>query len=372
VSANAAGTGTGNRSSYTPAISADGSVVVFSSSATDLITLSETNSTWDVFARNLETGTTQLVSINSTGNGSGNRGSGNVVPNASLAISADGNMVAFQSFASDLTALSDANNRLDVFTRNLQTGATHLISVNSAGNGSGGGDPSFGGPSVALAISADGCVVAFSSSASDLIDSDFNSKLDVFVSTIEWQDPLGDYNCGAAVDAADYVVWRKLLGTTGVAVYSGADGDGDTTIDVDDYDVWYENFGAELSNSGTGGLEVELGGYQSLEHADAVAVSATASRAGETRTNVVLNSQMSRSSDAKKSTGRPVQKLAPSRGDALAKLLLSHVFDRTHEFSAGDIGLSLVERSESDDDLSIDTVDSVFHEFRSTYRNAFL
>jgi glucose/arabinose dehydrogenase len=56
----------------------------------------------------------------------------------------------------------------------------------------------------------------------------------------------GDFNGDAKVDAADYVVWRKTLGTTGVPAYSGADGDGDGTIDQDDLAVWKANFGESL------------------------------------------------------------------------------------------------------------------------------
>ena len=43
--------------------------------------------------------------------------------------------------------------------------------------------------------------------------------------------------------AGDYVLWRKTSGTTGVAPYSGADGDGSTTIDEADYGVWQSHFG---------------------------------------------------------------------------------------------------------------------------------
>jgi T5SS/PEP-CTERM-associated repeat protein len=51
----------------------------------------------------------------------------------------------------------------------------------------------------------------------------------------------GDYNLNGAVDAADYVVWRKTLGQTGDGL--PADGDGDGMIDTGDYDVWRTNFG---------------------------------------------------------------------------------------------------------------------------------
>jgi hypothetical protein len=56
----------------------------------------------------------------------------------------------------------------------------------------------------------------------------------------------GDYNLNSTVDAADYVVWRKTLGTSGVPAYSGADGDGDATIDQGDYGVWRSQFGSTL------------------------------------------------------------------------------------------------------------------------------
>jgi hypothetical protein len=63
-------------------------------------------------------------------------------------------------------------------------------------------------------------------------------------------DLLGDYNLNGVVDAADYVVWRKTLGTTGVPAYAGADGNGDTLIDQTDYGVWRANFGRTLLGSG--------------------------------------------------------------------------------------------------------------------------
>jgi hypothetical protein len=56
----------------------------------------------------------------------------------------------------------------------------------------------------------------------------------------------GDYNQDATVGAADYVLWRKLLGTTGVPAFSGPDGNGNTIIDQGDYAVWTANFGKTL------------------------------------------------------------------------------------------------------------------------------
>jgi hypothetical protein len=57
----------------------------------------------------------------------------------------------------------------------------------------------------------------------------------------------GDYNFGGFVDAADYVLWRKTLNTAGVPAYTGSDGDGDTTIDQDDYGVWRAHYGQSVA-----------------------------------------------------------------------------------------------------------------------------
>ena len=63
----------------------------------------------------------------------------------------------------------------------------------------------------------------------------------------------GDFNGDSKVDAADYVVWRKTFGTTGLPAYAGADGDGDGSIDQDDYNVWRANFGRSLG-TGSGAI----------------------------------------------------------------------------------------------------------------------
>jgi predicted outer membrane repeat protein len=61
---------------------------------------------------------------------------------------------------------------------------------------------------------------------------------------------FGDYNLDNKVDAADYIVWRKTLGTMGVPAYSGADGNGNGTIDEGDYGVWRAHFGQTVPPPG--------------------------------------------------------------------------------------------------------------------------
>ncbi len=50
-----------------------------------------------------------------------------------------------------------------------------------------------------------------------------------------------DYNQNGVVDAADYIVWRKLNGLSGSGL--AADGNGDNQVDNDDYVIWRQNFG---------------------------------------------------------------------------------------------------------------------------------
>jgi hypothetical protein len=62
----------------------------------------------------------------------------------------------------------------------------------------------------------------------------------------------GDYNRDGSVDAADYVVWRKTRGATGLPTFSGADGDGDGDVDSNDLAVWKANYGETSAPPGAG------------------------------------------------------------------------------------------------------------------------
>ncbi len=169
VSVNSANTASGNGDSAAPMLSSDGTVVGFLSTSSNLAA-GDTNGVQDVFVRNLTTNTTSIVSRNNAGNASGNGLSDR------FTLSADGRSVAFHSFATNLTAISDTNGFSDVFVRNLATNTTTLVSVNSAGNNSA-NNTSFG-PS----ISADGRIVSFQSLASNLVANDTNgATADVFV-----------------------------------------------------------------------------------------------------------------------------------------------------------------------------------------------
>jgi Tol biopolymer transport system component len=154
-----------NSDSDKPSISSDGRYVAFESSASNLVG-GDTNGWLDVFIHDMQTGQTTQVSVASDGT-QGNAYSGNP------SISADGQYVAFESWATNLVS-GDTNGTDDVFIHDMQTGQTTRVSV--ASNGTQANSDS-GRPSV----SADGRYVAFESSASNLVGGDTSGTDDVFI-----------------------------------------------------------------------------------------------------------------------------------------------------------------------------------------------
>src|SRR6185436_8449149 len=146
----------GNGNSDSPTISADGSYIVFVSSATNLVE-GDTNGQADVFVRDLQTGVTTRASVASNGVQANS-------PSGGTSISADGRYVTFESTATNLVP-GDTNGSYDVFMHDMQTGITTRLSVNASGLQ---GDRSSGSPS----ISSDGRFVAFYSDATNLVPGD--------------------------------------------------------------------------------------------------------------------------------------------------------------------------------------------------------
>jgi Tol biopolymer transport system component len=155
--------GLGNEVSFFPSISADGKYVAFESFASNLVA-GDINGADDIFVRDLESGTTVLVSTGSGGQGNSY--------SSDPSISADGRYVAFDSLADNLVA-GDTNGNQDVFVRDLVSGTTVLFSTGSTGQGD--------SHSFAPSISADGRYVAFTSYATNLVAGDTNSDSGTFV-----------------------------------------------------------------------------------------------------------------------------------------------------------------------------------------------
>lgn len=159
----------GNGESRLPRISADGRFVSFVSAATNLV-ISDTNSTYDIFVHDLQSGITSRVSV-ATGGTEGNDFSQS--PN----ISADGRYVTFSSQATNLV-IGDTNSRRDIFVHDRDSGTTTRVSV--ASDGTQGNWNSYW-PSV----SANGRVV-FSSDATTLVGNDTNgTKEDIFLHNLQ-------------------------------------------------------------------------------------------------------------------------------------------------------------------------------------------
>jgi Tol biopolymer transport system component len=143
--------------SFYSEISDNGRYVAFESGATNLVP-DDTNSKPDIFRRDLQTDEIVAVSVDPTG-GVADESSGKPT------ISADGNLIAFESDADSLVK-RDRNGRSDVFVRDVDAGQTMLISCTPTGR-------SGRGTSFQASITPDGQIVSFVTSAHSLVDEPF-------------------------------------------------------------------------------------------------------------------------------------------------------------------------------------------------------
>jgi len=155
--------------SFGASVSADGRSVAFESFSSRLVP-DDTNGALDVFVADLPSGSISRISLATDGGQADER-------SYSPSISADGRIVAFASFATNLV-LGDTNGLLDVFLRRRDQQTTTRLSVGPDGAG---GD----GLSFAPVVSADGERVVFSSEAGNLVPHDSNGIRDVFVASTE-------------------------------------------------------------------------------------------------------------------------------------------------------------------------------------------
>ena len=168
----AAGTGGGDGPSAFPVITPDCRYVAFQSDATDLtsVALAPTH----VYRRDLQTGTTILIS-RATGGAPGDKNA--VAPS----ISDDGDRVAFASNSENFSAEdTDGTLHEDVFVRKVASSETVLASRNDAGT-----PQNAGGAGFYTDISGDGHKVAFQSFSTNLSDEDDDAAGDVFVRDID-------------------------------------------------------------------------------------------------------------------------------------------------------------------------------------------
>ena len=207
-------------SSGDPFLSADGTKVAFVSGAAN-IDPGDTDTTPDVYLKDLRTGQLTLVSTSAAGV------KGDASSN-SPSLAADGTTVAFGSYASNLVPGFSGFGQ--VFVKHLTTGAIEPVS--SAADGTranrGAADPS---------ISDDGTKVAFGSSATNLHPADADNVGDVFVKDLRTEEVELASTSSAGIKG-NAVSYQISLGAGGGAVAFRSDAsnldsaDEDTTPDV--------------------------------------------------------------------------------------------------------------------------------------------
>ncbi len=153
--------------------------VVFRSFSSNLVA-GDTNKTYDIFVKDLETGA--ISAVTSTADGIMSNGA-----SGGFKLVANGTKVLFTSSASNLVA-GDTNNTRDIFVKDLATGA--VTAVSSAADGTMGNGAS-GASYLAnqsyennLMLSPDGTKVLFVSNASNLVAGDTNNAPDYFVKDV--------------------------------------------------------------------------------------------------------------------------------------------------------------------------------------------
>lgn len=152
---------------YSPRVTDNGQFVVFSSLATNLVA-GDTNGEEDVFLHDRKTGTTERISVSSSG---AQAPDGGIDPS----VSANGRWVVFSSLSSGLVDGVGAGT-WHVYLRDRLLGTTVLLDRNMEG------EPA-NRRSAEPIITPSGKFVVFSSQASDLVEGDGNGTLgwDVFL-----------------------------------------------------------------------------------------------------------------------------------------------------------------------------------------------
>ncbi|WP_455206035.1 PKD domain-containing protein [Kaarinaea lacus] len=152
--------------SESPAISADGRYIVYVSAASNLVANELDSGVKQIYWRDRLSGDTRLISIGVDG-GAGNADS------LHPSISDDGQVVAFESAASNLVA-NDSNGYSDIFLYRIAEDSIARVNLSNKGEQA-------NEVSVTPKVSGNGLFVVFASNANNLIDNDSNEFRDVFV-----------------------------------------------------------------------------------------------------------------------------------------------------------------------------------------------
>jgi Tol biopolymer transport system component len=239
--------------SSTASISADGRYVAFQSGAANLVP-GDTNLKNDIFVRDVQTGTTTRVSVAS--NGAQANGHSTIA-----SISGDGRYIAFDSEARNLVS-GDTNGASDIFVHDMQTKTTTRLSVNSSG---GQANRASSNP----VISEDGSLVAFVSSATNLVPEDTHGESNIFVHNLQTGiTSLASIGPNGAAANSSYFLDVSADGRY-VAFYSNA-----SNLVPDDTNERSDIFVKDLQSSILTRVSVDSDGTQANGHSTVVSISA--------------------------------------------------------------------------------------------------
>lgn len=238
--ANAATNGGGadaNGHSYNAEIAGNGRHVAYLSKATNLVA-TDTNGHDDVFLKDLQTGAVRNISTTAAGVQAD-------ADSKEIALSADGRLVAFTSYAGNLAPNDDSN--ADIFVKDTASGSLQRVSTDSQGNAA-------NGNSDHAAFSANGRYVVFASQASNLVQGDTNGTRDIFRKDLQTGATVrvsvtadGLQVTGDASDASISADGRHVVFSS-TARFTAGDADGKTDIFIKDMQTGAVS---RLSQSGT-------------------------------------------------------------------------------------------------------------------------
>ena len=197
-------------------ISGDGHVVVFWSYAIDLV--QGVSNRGQVYRHDFTTGATTLVSDNGGQTGKGGNHSSDCP-----SVSADGNRVAFWSYASDIVGGGDPSGVWNIYVYDATASPhTQRASSNASGLAQDRGSNSTSAITCP-AISGDGRFVAFASGSGNLVGDDHNGIADMFLKDLSSGEVRRLSVAGSGAEANGPSTGRPAISSTGSSVAFSTD-----------------------------------------------------------------------------------------------------------------------------------------------------